>query len=312
MQTRFYFFGVSLLAIACSDKPGHSLQEVRKLDYPSASGTEYLNKQLFIIGDDAQQLLILDSNLVIKDSIALYNLPGKRLPKATKPDLEAISIVRSDHRNKLLLLGSGSLSPYRNSAWLIDPFRKQKDSVSLDSFFSRLLSKGLKEINIEGACSIPGAVLLANRGHKAYRSNMLVVAKEGFWTDPTKADFEFIRVGVNNDTAVFNGVSGLAYASKSDRLVLTVSTEDTRSSYEDGAIGKSYIWIIKNISSKKEWSAINPDEVIDLESIDQRFKGFKIESVSITGETKKLLHLVLAADNDDGSSTLFKITVAKD
>ncbi len=120
-----------------------------------------------------------------------------------------------------------------------------------------------------------------------------------------------IRIGANADTSTFNGVSGLAYAAKGDRLLLSVSTEDTRSAYEDGAIGKSYLWIVDNISSKRGWKAINPNVVIDLEDIDQRFKGYKIESVCVTKEDKNFIHLVLAADDDKGSSTLFRVIIKK-
>ena len=120
-----------------------------------------------------------------------------------------------------------------------------------------------------------------------------------------------IKVGITADTNVFNGVSGIAYAHNSDGLVLSISTEDTRNALDDGAIGKSYLWIIKNFSSKRNWKAINPDQVIDLDSLDPKFKGQKIESVCITKETRNFLHLVLAADNDNGSSTLFKLIAEK-
>jgi len=52
-----------------------------------------------------------------------------------------------------------------------------------------------------------------------------------------------------------------------------------------------------------------PDEVIDLKSIDPRFTDQKIESACVTAETKDFIYLVLAADNDDGSSTLFKMKI---
>ena len=116
-------------------------------------------------------------------------------------------------------------------------------------------------------------------------------------------------MGSNSDTSVFNGVSGLSYAPKTDKLIMTVSTEDTRSVYEDGAIGKSYIWIVNSITSKRNWKSINPNIIIELDSIDPRFKSQKIESVCVLKETKHFLHLLLAADNDNGSSTLFKLLV---
>lgn len=300
-------FTLSILFAACGNND--MLKEVKKLDhYPSASGIEYFNNQFYIIGDDANNLLILDSSLNPTDSINLYSFAEKRIPKKLKADLEAITITKN---NKLLIVGSGSSSPTRNNGWLIDPVTKQKDSLRLDTFYQRLKINGLDEINIEGVCAIPGSIILTNRGSKGYPKNYLVITADNFWTDQANAPISLILTGFNADSSLFNGVSGITYSKQSDRLILTVSTEDTRNSMDDGTIGKSYLWIIENISAKKKWKAINPDQVIDLEAIDLRFKGQKIESVCITKETKNFLHLVLPADNDDGSSSLFKLVAKK-
>ncbi len=307
-----YGITVFILSLAASCGKTHLLKEVIKIEtYPSASGIEYYNEHIYLMGDDARQLLILDTNLHIKDSILLYPGIEKRLPKDTKSDLESITKLMIGGKNQLLLVGSGSLAPYRNAAWLINPENGDKQAITLDTFYSRLQFNGIKEINIEGSCSIPGSMVLSNRGNKTNRKNQLIITNNNFWNQQAAVSIFSLIVGSNADTSVFNGVSGLAYATRSDRLVLTVSTEDTRNAYDDGAIGKSYIWIIKNISGKKRWKSVNPDQVIDLDAIDPRFKGQKIESVCVTKETKHFLHLVLAADNDDGSSTLFKLLVEK-
>jgi hypothetical protein len=93
---------------------------------------------------------------------------------------------------------------------------------------------------------------------------------------------------------------------------MSVSTENTVNSYDDGTIGKSYLWIINDISSgKKRYLALNPDRIIDLEEIDERFKGHKIESVCIISENRKQMELVLSADDDKGKTTLFKLLLDK-
>lgn len=285
--------------------------EVTKLpEYPSGSGIEYYNNRYYLIGDDATQLLQLDQNFKVTDSIELYHSAQKRIPKNIKPDLEAITLVKENGADRLLLIGSGSLTPYRDIAWLINPGNGRADSIRLDSFYKKLMKSGIPEINIEGACNVGGTVILSNRGHKGWRVNCLFFISQEFWKDSIYKPMRAVNLGGNVDTAVFNGVSGLCYAEKNDCLILTVSTEDTKSSYEDGAIGKSYIWIIKNVLSKKDQAMISPDLVIDLESIDPRFKGQKIESACVTGETGKTIKLALAADNDDGSSTVFKISIS--
>jgi hypothetical protein len=285
------------------------LEEVKMIPaYPSASGIEYLINKFYIIGDDAKNILILDSSLNSIDSISLYPFSEQRIPKSIKTDLESITISKD---KKLLLLGSGSLSPYRNTAWLIDIASREKQFIHLDTFYQRLQLNGLKQLNIEGSCTIPGSILLSNRGNKSYPRNHVIITKDNFWKDQSNSPITTINIGSNMDTTKFSGISGMTYSTKSDRLLLTISTEDTKNAIDDGAIGKSYIWIIKNISSKKNWKAINPDQVIDLEKLDTRFKSQKIESVCITKETTDFLHLVLAADNDNGSSTIFKIVVEK-
>ena len=298
-----------LVFTSCGSK--NKLKETILLpDYPSASGLEYYNKRFYIIGDDANTLLITDSNFRKVDSISLYSFTEKRIPKAVKADLESSTMVNDNDQQKLLILGSGSAAN-RNSGWLIDPLTKKTDSIRLDTFYQRLKANGLAEINIEGVCAYPGAIILSNRGHKNYRKNFLVFSKQNFWKNQSEAPISMVRIGTNTDSTVFNGISGMVYSPKNDQLIITVSTEDTRSTTEDGAIGKSYLWIVNDISTKRNWKAINPTKIIDLEKVDARFKGQKIESVCLVGETKKLLQLVLAADNDNGSSTLFRIQIAK-
>jgi len=300
---------LALIIVSGSCGKNNMLKEVIKLDhYPSASGIEYVNNRFYIIGDDANNLMVLDSNLVPTDSIRFYSFTEKRIPKAVKPDLEAITLTKD---RKLLIVGSGSSSPNRDMAWLLDPLTGKKDSIRLDTFYQRLKVNGIEEMNIEGITSIPGYIVLTNRGSKGYPKNQLIFARDRFWTDQSNTPVTVVLAGTNTDSSLFNGISGLAYSQKSDRLIQTVSTEDTRNSMDDGAIGKSYLWIVENISSKRNWKAINPDQVIDLEATDPRFKGQKIESVCITKETRNFLHLVLAADNDDGSSSLFKLIVEK-
>ncbi len=308
LRVPFVFFVLLLLLSSCANET--VLQEVKKLDnYPSASAIEFYNGHIYLMGDDANGFLVMDSSFAITDSIQLYNYPGKRIPKSAKPDLEAISLIAE---NKILLTGSGSLKPQRYIAWVIDPLTKEKNIIPMDTFYNRILLNGIAELNLEGLARIPASIIISNRGSKGYRKNHLLFTSEGFWNDQSNAPINIAFFGTNTDTSFFNGVSGLCYASKKDKLIATISTENTTNSMDDGAIGKSYLWIVKNISSKTRWKAINPDKIIDLEKTDVRFKGQKIESACILKETRKLIYLLLAADNDDGSSTLFKLVVPND
>lgn len=279
--------------------------------YPSGSGIVYVKNHLYLAGDDVNYLLITDTAFNITGSIRLYDSVEKRIPKSLKQDLEAAAIVTVSRAEKILLTGSGSLSPYRNAGWLVDPAGKENIPLDLSVFYKRLKALGVDALNIEGLTEIPHGMVLASRGNRSFRINFLVFTDRQFWTHQNSAAIKIIKVGANTDTVSFSGVSGLDYSKASDRLLLTVSTENTSSAIDDGAIGKSYLWIIDYISTKKKMMAINPNRVIDLEAADERFKGHKIESVCITGEDRKKMEVVLVADDDNGTSTLFKVTLKK-
>ena len=280
--------------------------QITKLDYPSASAIEYFDEKLYVVGDDATNLLVLDTSINIIDSIPLLSYPGKRIPKDTKPDLEA-SALNADN---LFLFGSGSLSPYRNLGLKYNLKTKDNDSINLEPLFLKAKEQGIEQINIEGACFVPGKLILVNRGNKGYPHNHLIITDEKF-LDDSSFQISITPFEIQKDTASFQGISGLCYVKESDQLIMTVSTEDTKNSYDDGAIGQSYLWMINNISTKLNNKSIGPDRIIDLEKIDVRFKKQKIESVTVIKEIDSLIYLALVADNDDGSSTIFRMSIKK-
>lgn len=304
---------VSLLFICMAGCHSNNfeLQEVKQLtSYPSGSAIAFFEDRIYLAGDDVPYMLVLDQSFNVVDSIRITADTSQRIEKDTKPDYEAIASIRYNRKPALLLLGSGSKDPYRNNALIVDG----KDSAirfKLDSFYAKLRQQHLKDLNVEGAAAIPGGLLLSSRGNKGFRKNYLVFASSSFYQSKDSSPVRLIKVGTNPDTSVFNGVSGLEYARKSDKLLLTVSTENTYDSYADGSIGKSYLWIINDITTRRRFSNINPDTILDLGQLDARFKGHKIESVCIIDESRTHLLLVFAADNDKGDTWLFKVRLRK-
>lgn len=300
----------SVLYPGCKSKgPTLQLVNVKELDnYPSGSGLAFFNRKFYIIGDDAPHLLITTENFDVSDSVKLFETIDRRIPKETKPDLESIAMTKQGSETFLLLMGSGSLAPYRNVCRVVNPLTKEIKQYQLDTLCQRLRNQGITDLNIEGATATPFGMVLASRGNKSFRKNFLIICPYRFWEKQSAFDIKMIRAGASADTTVFYGVSGIDYSAKSDQLFLTVSSENTYNSYDDGSIGKSYLWVINDVSSKRKLTAINPDRVIDLEEIDSRFKGQKIESVCIAAEDKTQKQLVLAADDDKGHTVLFNMT----
>lgn len=262
------------------------------------------------MGDDATYLLVLDKELKLSDSIPLISYADDRLPKELKPDLEASTLFRIDNTSVLMLIGSGSFEG-RNKGIKYEIVSGDSSSFSLEQLFVQLKQSGVEELNIEGACNIKDKLVLANRGHKTYPFNHLIITDESLWNKPNGFHLKIIEILAPDNSSSYNGISGLCYSEKYDQLIMTISTEDTRSSYEDGTIGKSYLWIINRISEKMNNSRISPERVIDLETTDLLFKGQKIESAAIIGESDSRYKLALVADNDDGSSKLFIMEIKR-
>ena len=63
--------------------------QIKKLDYPSASAVEYFDGRLYIMGDDATALLVLDTNLNVLGQKPILSYSEKRISKEIKPDIEA-------------------------------------------------------------------------------------------------------------------------------------------------------------------------------------------------------------------------------
>ncbi len=299
-----------ILLISCKKKLELTKVIILK-DFSSGSAMVSAGDKIYLAGDDASFICVTDKYFNIIDTITLEKHQGKRIPKPVKHDIEAATLIQIKKQPYILFAGSGSLSPYRNTITLIDVKNGSKNIFNVETIYERFKAEGIEQLNIEGAASLSNYVIFANRGNKSYRKNHLIFTSPGFWNEQRDAPIHIMTIGTNTDTLFFNGVSGLEYSPLSDRLIMTVSTEETYDSQTDGIIGKSYLWIIHDISSKTKRASINPDQIIDLEQIDKRFTGQKIESVCILEESRKQITLGLVADNDDGTSVLFKLELDK-
>jgi len=294
---------------SCGNRQPVNLQAVKAFDnYPSGSALEYMGNRLYLMGDDAGYMLILDTAFNQVDTLLFTTTAEKRIPKDIKKDPEALAVIRYNGVPYLFLAGSGS-GEHRNDSWLIDPVSRQKTVIPLDTFSNRLKQAGIRDLNVEGVTAGPTGIIIGCRGNNAYPQNHLVFTSMDFFAHQADAPVSITRVGVQTDTAVFAGLSGLEYAPVADYLLITLSTENTASVTADGAIGKSYLWLVKDISAKQGYAGINPNTIIDLQTVDKRFEKQKIESVCVFDEKHRRMNLVMVSDDDAGHSSLFRLQV---
>jgi len=279
--------------------------------FPSGSAINYHDGRLYIIGDDANELLILDNNYNHVTAIKVFNYKHKRIPKAQKPDLETSVILDKSGQQHLLALGSAATKE-RETAILFNlpPDKHKPHQISYTPFINRL--KALPEINIEGAAVTGKYFILSNRGNETNPINHFIITTPDFLEQQETAPINIVKLTTPAVIQGFAGVSELCYAEKEDILFITLSSEATGNAYDDGAIGDSYLGWIYDISKKITDPEISLDGVVNLSESDPAFKGEKVEGVCISGRSDNGWILDLVADNDKGASRLFRVKVVLD
>ena len=309
MKTRNYLLFLLITFMSCKSKPGALLNIINLPNYPSASGITAYQNSFYLMGDDATALWKLDTNYRKTGQIDLYTSAEKRIAKDSKEDIEAITIVEKNDSALLLLMGSGS-TEIRKQGWEINLGNGQRIKISLAVFYNRLLLAGIKDLNIEGITATEQGFILANRGHFDYRMNYLIFTSPDFYTKQESAPITLVKFGFQKENE-FLGISGLCYSYKTGHLYGTLSSETTNSNYNDGAIGASSVFVLNDVLQKQNLAAVNPNVQIQLSKLDKRFNQQKIESLTILKEENKLAKLLLAADNDNGESTLFEVAIKR-
>lgn len=274
--------------------------------FPSASSIEFYNNNIYIIGDDATYLLILDKDYNGIDSLQLFTNAEKRIHKNFKEDLEASAIVTDNGRDCLMVFGSGATEA-REKLYLfpLDSLPDYK-SYSLASFYKSLKNAGIAEVNIEGAAVVNNKIVISNRANLTTKSNQFIIASLNFLRDST-APIHIVNLSLPSRYNA--GISGLSYVSSSDLLLFTASEEETFSAAADGAIGNSYVGMIEKFSTKLSSDTTEAKEIFALKKVADELKLKKIESITVESVKGNEYIIHLAADNDNGESTLFKLKV---
>lgn len=250
------------------------------------------------MGDDAAEVLVLDDSMKERERIRIFPQGEQmRLPKDSKADVESSVVIDHNGKPSVLFLGSGSHSPYRDSAFLLEHELKQVQRIDTKTFFDRLRLE-VKDLNIEAATMLDHELLFGLRGNTTYPDNYVVVA------DYTGLTFKFKRKVLIQSSLQDAGISGMDYDEKDDILFITFSSEDTSNSYDDGQIGESYLGFIANAKQALKQDKLIITELVKLSELSLEFIDQKIESVSLTKEPRKLM---LVADDDNGNTKIFTL-----
>jgi hypothetical protein len=283
-------------------------------DFPSGSSINYHNSRFYLIGDDATNILVLDSHYQKTDSIHLFEYSEKRIPKTEKTDLEGSTVLEIDGLHYLLIVGSASrknrkriiLIPFSDKGLNLTSLKKS--FYKTKTFIKRIGSQNIEEVNLEGVCLLKGNLILGNRGNRSNQSNHLIFTDPGFWDHQDDAKLVIKKLSVLPGYATeILGLSELCYIEQMDLLLVTLTSEATDDAFNDGAIGNSYLGWISEASLKIQEEELVIDGMIKLLDVNPVFKNEKIEGLCVERIDGPEVFVHLISDNDCGESRLFSI-----
>ncbi|MCW3465755.1 DUF6929 family protein [Chitinophaga nivalis] len=284
------------------------LQTALLPDFPSGSAIVYHQDKLYLVGDDATYVRVMDTQYQEIARIPLFETTVPRIPKAQKADLEAAVIREWEGVTTLLLIGSAA-TPQREQLISIPLSNAGTPLFYPNPLIPALQQAGLTELNIEGATIIGDKLVWANRGNDTHRTNHLLVTVPDIETTAAPISLTMIAVDTGiKDTPLFTGISELCYVAQHDLLLLAVSVEATANAYDDGEIGDSYIAWITNVSTRLHHRALTCDGYVALGAVSEVLKQQKIEGICVESITADSWILHLASDNDAGATGLFRIS----
>lgn len=284
-------------------------------DIPSASGIEQLESQYYLIGDNTQYLFVLSENWELQTKHPLFTpkkLQNGVIPKKHKPDLEAMTLLKWEDENKLLILGSGSRPTLREKAYWIDlqDFSKIEEFDLAPIYANIRASLALQsheKLNIEAICASEENLFLLQRGNISGKNALLVYDKYEFISFlngisailPQATIYYYDLPEIKGIKA---GFSGAVFIAHSQQILFTASVEDTDNEIDDGKILGSFVGLIELKSPNQV-----PKTAL-LEHEGNTFLG-KIESITCMQIIDNHLIAVAVTDSDGGASMLVRLDI---
>lgn len=318
-RTSLFIIAFLFVTFGCTQKSGRLKVQVINhtffQDLPSASGIEKYKGSTFIVGDDSPWLFVLDENNEMTKKVqlsAIDSMVNNRTPKGLKADFEAIEKLSINDVEHLMVISSGSSEITRDTAYLISATPKWTIAKrNLRPLYEEIKKaahiSGKDEINVEGIAIHTKNTYLLHRGNVS--GNFIAVLDTDQLVNYISNASDYIpEVSVFYfDLPVYknqkSGFSGACITPDGKNMLFTASLEETADVLNDGKVLGSFIGIIdleKLAESKFEAKLVQEDgEVLPK----------KLEGITVKSWSKNKMNVLVACDNDDGSSDLFEMEV---
>ncbi len=284
-----------------------SRKELKKV--PSASGLVLLDNAFYVVGDNSPWLFKLSKGFKIKEKYLIFPAGQKFdiMPKAMKPDFEALAHYQKEGEDYLLVFGSGSKTPQRDVLVRMKLGKETEAEVfSMREFYDVMRNvAGLKEdaLNIEGAVITGGMLFLLER-----ENNLVFVFKwkemeqylKDFKTCPVP---EVYRMNLPEIEGLEAGFSGAAASADGNKIIFTASVENRKDTYKDGEILGSFVGFFDLLNLENGVAPVCVP-IADKEGV----LKIKAESVVMVSEQKNTMDLIVVTDSDGGASEVLRLS----
>ena len=281
-------------------------------EIPSASGIEIINDSIYVIGDNSIFLYVLNKKYEIKDKILIAspdNAVNDIIPKAKKHDYEAMASVEIGNDKLLLIFGSGSKSPERDSLAIVSLDKKTPPKTySLKNFYETIrayTTLNPEEMNIEAAVTHNNCLYLFNRGKNRVLECALNDFRNHIENEAPAPLLKAYKINLPSAGLLQAGFSGATIISKENKIVFTASIENTANWIEDGEIMGSYIGIIDLRHLKDNYT---PPCILIGEK--KQSLKIKVESIAVLSSAAGKANLLLVTDSDGAVSEIISAQLA--
>lgn len=306
MPRLIFLLFLFLILFSCTTQKERAIEieSFRNLtEIPSASGVQFIDNEIWMVGDDSPFLYQFDSNLKLLNKYkisSIENKMGKRVDKFEKADYESIAGIG----DSLFILGSGSVEGSRDTMVIFN--MKQEKVISkynVRKLYSEFLGISVfdttKPINIEGLVVSNHSIYFLNRGNVFGNNDIYQSSILGFYNylkKDTSINLSYQRYSLPEINQFTSGFSGVCTTQDGQYLYFTSSVEATNDAYSDGEVLGSFIGRI-HLENKEiqTWPLIENDQ----------FVKTKLESISIIENNTEFIRFVCTSDNDDGTSGVY-------
>ena len=260
----------------------------------SASGLIYKDNSLFIIGDNSG---FLYEYAIPSKTLQQHNIienASANIEKSEKPDFEAIT----HFGDTLYVFGSGSTQK-RNQMIEINTVAKEIRTNDLTDLYGVMQSFAEikpEDFNLEGAIYTGEEWYLFNRGNGKSAKNVV------FTIQGKNLVNEFNMISNNYKLPKIKGVrsSFTDAVAIDDKIYFLATSEDTKSTYEDGEVLGSFIGCIDTKTMKIDFTKKISDT--------QKFEG-----LTVYQNTNDTIDFLLCEDKDTEvlETTIYKLSITK-